>query len=144
MECDPHHLDLMARRGHAKRAPVVGYFELWPTIQGELDRLREEAAGRRGQNGADVAAESAALKRAQRERIEREEAVKRGDLIEASKAIEAWGAMVADARTAVLSIPARIQGELPHMVASEVEKIKAVVRGVLRELAGLDNPPKPS
>ena len=57
--------------------------------------------------------------------------------------IEVFSTLVVDTRTAILSIPARIKAELPHMVASEVEKMKAVVRETLAELKALgEKPPR--
>ena len=86
---------------------------------------------------------SAQLKRAQRERINIQMQRERGELVPAQEVIRVYGEIVADVRMAMLGLPARIQGELPHMVASEVDAVKKIVRDTLAELRQLgDQPPR--
>jgi hypothetical protein len=46
-------------------------------------------------------------------------------------------------RQAILAIPSRVQGDLPHMVPSEVEVIKRQCRERLAELKRLGSKPRP-
>jgi phage terminase Nu1 subunit (DNA packaging protein) len=52
-----------------------------------------------------------------------------------------YGDIVREVRQAILSIPARIHGDLPHMVPSEVEVIKRQCRETLAELKRLGGKP---
>lgn len=127
----------------AQRAPVKGYFLFADTV-GELREHQEEVSAGRSTSDAqhNVAAESAQLKRAQRERVEMQMSRDRGELVDSKAVLTIYSELVKDTRTAVLGIPGRVQGELPHMVASEVEAVKRVCRETLEELKRLgDKPP---
>jgi phage terminase Nu1 subunit (DNA packaging protein) len=130
------------RQHDAVAAPVENYWLLFESVRARCKRLSEFAGSRKSYDGKyDVAAESAKLKRAQRERVELDLAERRGELIDAEAALVVYGDMVREVRQAILSIPARIHGDLPHMVPSEVEVIKRQCRETLAELKRLGGKP---
>jgi len=135
-------LDEHAKVGHVVRAPQQAYFLFPDSVTAYVKHLKGIAAQHES-GGYSVVVEGALVKKAQRERIELELAEKRGHLVSAEGMIDVFSTLVVDTRTAILSIPARIKAELPHMVASEVEKMKAVVRETLAELKALgEKPPR--
>jgi hypothetical protein len=89
----------------------------------------------------DVAAESAQLKRAQRERVDLDLQIKPGELVNAEDVVVVYQDLVREVRQAILGIPARVQGDLSHMVPSEVEVIKRQCRETLAELKRLGGKP---
>jgi phage terminase Nu1 subunit (DNA packaging protein) len=130
------------RQHDAIAAPVENYWLLFESVRARCKRLSEFAGGRKSFDGQyDVAAESAQLKRAQRERVELELQIKRGEMLNAADAVAVYQDLVREVRQAILSIPARIHGDLPHMVPSEVEVIKRQCRETLAELKRLGGKP---
>ncbi len=135
-------LDKLAREGLAVRAAQAGYFRLFETIKVYVPHLREVAARYKSHDGLhDVAAESAQLKAAQHRLTELKFAKEQGDLISTLELLELWGDLVKDVRAMMLSMPARVQGELPHLVPSEVETLKRLAREMLAELKALGGGP---
>ena len=141
----PQMLDVHAREGHLVRAEKKGWFKLAASIKAMAEHQRSVAAKHRSRDGKhDVAAESAQLKAAQRRLIELKIAKEQGDLISTSELLEVWGDLVKDVRATILSMPARVQGELPHLVTSEVETLKRLAHEMLSELKALGGePPRP-
>jgi phage terminase Nu1 subunit (DNA packaging protein) len=138
----PQMLDLHARESRLIRADRKGYFKLAASIIRMVEHQRSVAATHRSQDGKhDVAAESAQLKAAQRRLTELKIAKEQGDLISTAELLELWGDLVKDVRAMMLSMPARVQGELPHLVASEVETLKRLSREMLAELKALGGEP---
>jgi phage terminase Nu1 subunit (DNA packaging protein) len=62
-------------------------------------------------------------------------------LVNAEDVVVVYQDLVREVRQAILGIPARVQGDLPHMVPSEVEVIKRQCRETLAELKRLDGKP---
>ena len=81
------------------------------------------------------------MKRAQRERIELDLQERLGELIEAKDVVAVYTDLVGEVRQAILGIPARVQGDLPHMIPSEIEVIKRRCRETLAELKRLGSKP---
>src|SRR3712207_1212601 len=134
----PQMLDVHAREVHVVRADRKGFFKLAASITRMAEHQRSVAAKHSSQDGKhDVAAESAQLKAAQRRLTELKIAKEQGDLISTSELLEIWGDLIKDVRAMMLSMPARVQGELPHLVASEVETLKRLSREMLGELKAL-------
>src|SRR5215211_3533390 len=132
LRCNYKRLDELRNEGTVKPAPHAGYYLHQESVAGRIERLEGMAAGRRSQDGIhDVAAESAQLKKAQRERVQMQMERERGELVDAKSVVAIYQDLVRDVRVAILGIPGRIRGELPHMVTSEVEAIKNQCREVL-------------
>ena len=62
-------------------------------------------------------------------------------MVSASEALSIWGDFAKDVRAMFLTVPSRVAGELPHLVASEVEILKRVSRDMLAELKALGGLP---
>src|SRR3954468_5100603 len=125
----PQMLDVHAREGHLVRADKRGWFKLAASIRAMAEHQRSVAAKHRSRDGKhDVTAESAQLKSAQRRLTELKIKVLEGDLVSATEALSIWGDFAKDVRAMFLAVPSRVAGELPHLVASEVEILKRVSR----------------
>lgn len=85
--------------------------------------LREQAAGRSASDGYDLATERAKLARAQRERVEMENATSRGQLIPADQIEPKLRAALIAAREDWRNAPARLAREVAGKAADEIEAI---------------------
>src|SRR3954453_4397150 len=83
----------MEHPGDHQAAPVSNYWLLSESVRARFKRFSEFAGGRRSLDGQyDVVAESAQLKRAQRERVELDLQIKRGELPNAEDAVAVYPA----------------------------------------------------
>lgn len=95
-------------------------------------RLREKAAGRYSAGDLDLTEERARLARAQSERIEMENAVKRGELAPIDTLRDALVPVVAQIAATLESVPVKLKREAPHLTAQDMEIVK-------REIARAQN-----
>ena len=138
----PQMLDVQAHAGIVVRAARKGWFKLGPSITGLVEHQRSVAAKHSSRDGKhDVVAESAKLKRAQRELIELRNAQERGELISAKEVLGIFQDLVHHVRGAILCFPNRARAELPHLISSEVSTLERIARELLRELAALGSSP---
>jgi phage terminase Nu1 subunit (DNA packaging protein) len=84
-------------------------------------RLREMAAGRYSASDLDLTEERAKLARAQSERIEMDNAVKRGELAPIDTLRDALVPVVAQIAAHLDAIPAKLKREAPHLTATDLE-----------------------
>ena len=68
--------------------------------------------------------------------MEFELARKRRDVVPAAEVELRWAGLVVAARTAILGIPSRAKGRLPHLTATDLAVLEALIREALGELAG--------
>jgi phage terminase Nu1 subunit (DNA packaging protein) len=138
----PQMLDVHAGQGHLVRASKKGWFKFAASVRSMAEHQRAMAAKHRSGDGKhDVAAESAQLKSAQRRLTELKIKAMEGDLVSATEALSVWGDFAKDVRAMFLALPSRVAGELPHVVASEVEILKRLSRDMLAELKALGEVP---
>ena len=109
-----------ARAGQLRRNGVLVGDSLPELVRSYCTHLREQAAGRASGGSLDLAQERAALAAAQRQRIEREEQVARGELIPADLAVR-HGVALAQAMVGALGAwPGRLSAAL-HAAESQAE-----------------------
>ena len=84
-------------------------------------RLREMAAGRYSASDLDLTEERAKLARAQSERIEMDNAVKRGELAPIDTLRDALVPVVAQIAAHLDAVPAKLKREAPHLTATDLE-----------------------
>ena len=103
-----------ARAGQLRRNGVLVGDSLPELVRSYCTHLREQAAGRASGGSLDLAQERAALAAAQRQRIEREEQVARGELIPADLAGR-HGVLLAQTLVGALGAwPGRLSNRLPR------------------------------
>lgn len=80
-------------------------------------------------------AETRALKREQRVKLEIANAKARGELLPTAEVEKEWASILRDVRAAMLALPSRLQQKLPHLTAHDVATIDREIRDALAELA---------
>lgn len=108
-------------------------------IPAYCEHLRNRVA-----HGKATKAEVAAEHQAERTRLAREQAdklalanaVARRDLIPAGEVEREWSAILREVRAAILAVPTRVEGELPHLTRADVLTVDRAVRDALNAAAG--------
>ena len=98
-------------------------------MQYQIELIKER------QSTGTLAEEQTRLAKAKADREELELEVRRGELIPVDVAGVVWGQVVASARTRLLSLPASIKTQLPHVDADAVEHVDRFVREILEEVS---------
>lgn len=125
----------MAQQGIVPKA-ARGKYPLVGTIQAYVKFLQERALG--GETGpTDLHTEKTKLTAAQREKMEIEVAVTRGELVYADQVADAWALEVTDCKQRLLSVASKAA---PIVAAEDnsgacMEIIDALVREALQELS---------
>ena len=94
-------------------------------------RLREMAAGRYSAGELDLTEERARLARAQSERIEMENAVKRGELAPIDTLRDAIIPAMTQISALMDAIPVKLKREAPHLTASDLEIVKREIASAM-------------
>jgi phage terminase Nu1 subunit (DNA packaging protein) len=106
-------------------------------LQAYCSHLREQAAGRAGNGGLDLADERAGLAKAQRERIEMQNAVTRGELapvVLIEEVLSKAGSKIAGILEA---IPGAVKRRVPSLSADEIKSIAGEIARVRNIVAGM-------
>lgn len=94
-------------------------------------RLREMAAGRYSAGDLDLTEERARLARAQSERIEMENAVKRGELAPIDTLRDAIIPAMTQISALMDAIPVKLKREAPHLTATDLEIVKREIASAM-------------
>ena len=94
-------------------------------------RLREMAAGRYSAGELDLTEERARLARAQSERIEMENAVKRGELAPIDTLRDAMIPAMTQISALMDAIPVKLKREAPHLTATDLEIVKREIASAM-------------
>lgn len=106
----------------------------WDQDRNRLDyiaHLREQAAGRIGSGGANLAEERARLARAQAEKVELDLREKRGELVSTREVEQEYFALLREHRNALLSIPGRVAADAHS--ASSLQACERILRDAIHE-----------
>ena len=88
-----------------------------------ITRLREQAAGRAATGDLDLATERAGLAKAQRERVEMQNAVTRGELAPAALIEQVLSQAAAKIAGKLDAIPGMIRRRVPQLTATDIDLI---------------------
>jgi phage terminase Nu1 subunit (DNA packaging protein) len=126
----------LAEAGTIPRA-AGGRYPVATAVQAYVGRLREQAAGRLGDDGEglDLTAERAALARAQRLHTEMRMARERGELVEAEAVKLAYGGMIRSAVNRLRGVPSKAKGRLPYLDVAGIETLESLIDEALVEVA---------
>lgn len=108
-------------------------FNLVQSVQSYLQYQVELIKER--QSTGTLSDEQTRLTKAKADREELELEVRRSELIPIAVASIAWGQVIAAARTRLLSLPATIKTQMPHVDADVVEHVDKFVRTILEEMS---------
>jgi phage terminase Nu1 subunit (DNA packaging protein) len=110
-------------------------------LQAYCSHLREQAAGRASIGGLDLAGERAGLAKAQRERIEMQNAVTRGELAPVGLIEEVLSKAGGKIAGILDAIPGAVRRRVPSLAADEIKTIAteiARVRNIAAEMSLAD------
>ncbi|MGH6864898.1 MAG: hypothetical protein ACREDO_01675 [Methyloceanibacter sp.] len=121
----------LSKRGLIVKASGRGRWKLRESVSGYCRHLREQAAGR---GGEDAAAARARLRQAQVILAETKAAKMRGELVEAAAVEKLWITKMKAFRGRLLGIPQRVQ----YLSARQIVVLQQELRAALTELANDD------
>jgi phage terminase Nu1 subunit (DNA packaging protein) len=139
----PHTLKAWFLKGcpHEKTGRATGGYRVNIAAVFDWRILHEKslAAGLNGEAIPSVELERALLARSQREAVEMANAVRRGELVEASGVLREWQAMIAACRAKLLSLGDKLAARLP-IPDNTRKKVAAAIRdGIAEGLKELAN-----
>ena len=130
--CTERHLRQLAQEGHITSP---GPRKEWPmtAVTEYIAYLRHKAH----QGGAaTLQEERARLAKEQADKLEMENAAKRGELLHSDDVLKSWGGLITNARQALLSMSRRLSPVICHKPETEIEDaIEKEVRTILGDLA---------
>lgn len=133
LDCSDRNVRDLAKRGLVvKIAP--GRYDLGRSVQTYVKHLRAHAAGHRSGED-DLVAERARLTRAQAEKVERDNAIARGEAIEVDAIAPALERIVRSVQLSLLAAPAKAASRLPHLTRADIGVIDGIVREALEDAA---------
>lgn len=106
-------------------------------LQAYCSHLREQAAGRAANGDLDLAGERAGLAKAQRERIEMQNAVTRGELAPVALIEEVLSKAGAKISGTLEAIPGAVKRRVPSLSAEEIKNIATEIARVRNIVAGM-------
>ena len=133
LDLAPDNVTRLAQKGVIARSG--GKYNALKANHDYINHLREQAAGRATSTGNNLADE-----RAETEKIKRQiEEIKlkqlRDEVLTVDEVSEDWSLLSSMFKTAVLAIPGKVRGELPHLSGSDEGRIRDIIRQILLDLA---------
>ena len=122
----------------AQRGVLVDGAMLDEWLLSYCEHLRMIAAGRGGDSGLELASERAALARAQREKVEMQNAVTRHELAPVRLLSELLGATAARAARLLDTIPGSIKRRVAGVTTEDIAAVADIVAKARNLIAGLD------
>ena len=112
-----------------------GRVRVAPSLKAYIEHLRQQAQGRKGENGIDLASERAMFAKEQRIEQQMRNARLRGELISLSDVKIGWTRFASVVRIAFLGLPTKIISAVPHMSPHDGQVVAEVCRNVLIDTA---------
>lgn len=130
----PARVNALARDGRIPRR-ADGRFDLRPAVRGYVESLRLKSGSSALAANPELNAEKVRLAKATAEKLEMENARRKGELAPLAEIERAWAGMLRDVRAALLALPSRAASRLGHLTPHDVTTLDREVRAVLEELA---------
>lgn len=122
-----------ARKGIITRS-APGKFMLRESVRAVTAHLRD-AASARGGSSAGLTAQRERIAREQADKLEMQNAAARRELLPAKQVADEWASILRLVRSRMLATPSRIQQQLGHLSAHDLDVIDRELRDALEELA---------
>ena len=133
-DCTARTIQKLAQRGVVVRGGALGQFDEKTSVRNYIRHLREQAAGRVGQDpAADGVAANVKWKEASTELVRLRLQKEAGQVVGIEEVREIWGRIMRGLRQFVLALPGKIAFEMPTMTAHD----RAVIERICRD--GLDD-----
>jgi phage terminase Nu1 subunit (DNA packaging protein) len=134
-DCSARQIQKLAKRGIAVRI-ASGRFDEKASVRNYVRHLREQAAGRVGQDpAADGVAASVAWKEANTELVRLRLQKEAGQVVGIEEVREIWGRIARGLRQFVLALPGKIAFEVPTLSAFDRGVIERICRDELEDAA---------
>lgn len=130
----PARANALARDGRIPRR-ADGRFDLRPAVRGYVESLRLKSGSSALAANPELNAEKVRLAKATAEKLEMENARRKGELAPLAEIERAWASILRDVRAALLALPSRAASRLGHLTPHDVATLDREVRAVLEELA---------
>jgi phage terminase Nu1 subunit (DNA packaging protein) len=135
LDCSARTVQKLALRGMVVRLGS-GRFDQTMSIRNTVRHLREQAAGRAGQDAAtDSVAAGVELKQANTQLIRLRLQKEAGELVTVDEVRETWGRIMRGIRQFVLALPGKIAFEVPTLSAFDRSVIERICRDELEDAA---------
>jgi phage terminase Nu1 subunit (DNA packaging protein) len=132
-DCSVRQIEILATKGIAVRVGR-GRFNVTLTTRNYVRHLREQAAGRVGQDPTqDGVAASIELKQANAQLIQLRLRRESGDLVAADQVRDAWGRVMRGIRQFVLALPGKIVAVVPTLSLHDRNVIEQICRDGLED-----------
>jgi len=132
-DCTPRTIQKLASRGIVVRV-ANGVFEEKTSMRNYVRHLREQAAGRVGQDpAADGVAANVEWKQASTELVRLKLAKEAGQVVAIEEVREIWGRIVRGVRQFVLALPGKIAFEVPTLNSQDRLVIERICRDGLED-----------
>ncbi len=122
----------LGTRGIAAKAGD-GVYRQRESVRAYCAHIREMAGGRAGSK--TLTEERVRIATAQADKLERENAVARNEMLPAKEVERAWAGVLRDVRSAMLALPSRFQMRLTGLTVHDVAEIDREIRDALAEVA---------
>lgn len=133
LNCDARSVNRYGEWGLLERLPgkPAGRYDMVRSVQKVVTHFREQASGRSNEGGVNPIEENALLRRAQREKVERERDLTIGASLTIDEVEDVTGEVITAIRQIALSIPELCAIEGPHLKNDDLALIKRVVNKAL-------------
>lgn len=111
-----------------------GVFPLKDSIRAVCHHFREMAS-RRGSGTATLTAQRERIARGQADKLEMQNAAARREMLPAKAVADEWASVLRMVRSRMLATPSRIQQQLGHLSAHDLDFIDREIRDALEELS---------
>ncbi|MDY7096754.1 MAG: hypothetical protein SXU28_01315 [Pseudomonadota bacterium] len=113
-----------------------GLFPLKESVQAVAEHLREIAGRRAGTGaGSSLTAERERVAREQADKLAMQNAAARKEMISAKEVVSEWSSILRLVRSRLLATPSRIQQQLGHLSAHDLDIIDREIRDALTDLS---------
>jgi len=113
------------------------YFDVQKSVQNYLGALRDRAvhAGGASKSNPELDAEKLRVQKATAKKLELANAKAQGELVDSLVVEREWSSILRDVRSAVLAVPARVGGSLPHLTPHDLAELEREIKAALEALA---------
>ncbi|MBN8483475.1 MAG: terminase small subunit [Sphingomonadales bacterium] len=122
-----------ARKGIIARS-APGKFRFRESVKAVTSHLRELSA-QRGASSAGLTAQRERIARGQADKLEMQNAATRREMLPAKLVADEWASILRLVRSRMLAVPSRIQQQLGHLSAHDLDIIDREIRDALEEAA---------
>lgn len=122
-----------ARKGIIARS-APGKFMLRESVRAVATHLRE-AASARGASSAGLTAQRERIAREQADKLAMQNAAARREMVSAKAVADEWADILRLVRSRMLATPSRIQQQLGHLSAHDLDTIDREIRDALTDLS---------